>query len=91
MQMSELFNQKNNLDGKIPSGLFNAVFDLDGGAWGPDSAKIKCLAMDAYFISLFNFRLECRPLSLASHVLDAVPATWDPSAVARYCHMLLLD
>lgn len=83
MQMSELLNQKGNLAGKIPSGLFNAVFDFDGGSWGPDAAMTKCLAMDGYFISLFNLYLECRPLRLAPHVVDAVPATWDPSAVAR--------
>ncbi|KAF3331562.1 MACPF domain-containing protein [Carex littledalei] len=83
-QMSELFNQKGNLAGKIPSGLFNAVFDFDGGSWGPDAAMTKCLAMDGYFISLFNLHLECRPLRLAPHVIDAVPATWDPSAVTSF-------
>lgn len=91
MQMSELFNQKSKLAGKIPSGLFNAVFDFDGGSWGTDAAMTKCLGMDGYFISLFNFSLECHPLCLAPYVVDAVPAAWDPSAVARYIHMLLLD
>ncbi|XP_078159854.1 MAC/Perforin domain-containing protein [Carex rostrata] len=83
-QMSELLNQKGNLAGKIPSGLFNAVFDFDGGSWGPDAAMTKCLAMDGCYISLFNLHLECRPLRLAPHVVDAVPATWDPSAVASF-------
>ncbi|KAJ4754069.1 MACPF domain-containing protein [Rhynchospora pubera] len=83
-QMSELFNQRSNLAGKIPSGLFNAAFDFDGGSWGPDAAMTKCLAMDGYFISLFNLHLECHPLCLAPHVVDAVPATWDPSAVASF-------
>ena len=79
LQMSELFNQRSSVEGKIPSGLFNACFDLDSGAWAQDAAATKCLAMDGYFISLFDLR----PLALADHVLRDVPAAWDPAAIAR--------
>lgn len=85
MQMSEVFNQRCSVEGKIPSGLFNACFDLDSGSWAQDASSTKCLAMDGYFISLLELRLERRrPLALAQHVLHDVPAAWDPSAIARY-------
>jgi len=83
-QMSELFNQRSSVEGKIPSGLFNACFDLDSGSWAQDAAATKCLAMDGYFISLFDLRLDRRPLALADHVHRDVPAAWDPAAIARF-------
>ncbi|XP_062220230.1 MACPF domain-containing protein At1g14780-like [Phragmites australis] len=83
-KMSELFNQRSSVEGKIPSGLFNASFDLDSGSWAQDASATKCLAMDGYFISLFDLRLDRRPLVLADHVLRDVPAAWDPSAIASF-------
>lgn len=82
--MSELFNHRSSLQGKIPSGLFNSSFDLDSSSWAQDASSTKCLAFDGYFISLLDLRLDCRPLALAEHVVDDVPAAWDPSAIARY-------
>lgn len=84
IQMSELFNQRSSVEGKIPSGLFNACFDLDSGSWAQDAAATKCLAVDGYFISLFDLRLDRRPLALADHVRRDVPAAWDPAAIARF-------
>ncbi|KAL6912169.1 hypothetical protein ACP4OV_000974 [Aristida adscensionis] len=83
-KMSELFNQRSSVGGKIPSGLFNASFDLDSGSWAHDAAATKCLAMDGHFISLFDLRLDRRPLALAAHVLRDVPPAWDPSAIASF-------
>ncbi|KAJ3694867.1 hypothetical protein LUZ60_000244 [Juncus effusus] len=83
-QMSELFNQKSNLIGKIPSGHFNSVFDFDGASWGEEASKTKCLAIDGYFISFFDLHLDSRSLSLTPHVVNAVPTTWDPSALAIF-------
>lgn len=84
-KMSEVFNQRCSVEGKIPSGLFNACFDLDSGSWAQDASSTKCLAMDGYFISLLELRLERRrPLALAQHVLHDVPAAWDPSAIASF-------
>lgn len=88
VQMSELFNQRSSVEGKIPSGQFNACFDLDSGSWAQDASSTKCLAMDGYFISLFDLRLDRRPLALAAHVLGDVPAAWDPSAIARFAPSL---
>ncbi|KAF0907907.1 hypothetical protein E2562_022298 [Oryza meyeriana var. granulata] len=44
-QMSEQFNQELSLSGKIPSGLFNAMFDFTG-YWQKDAANTKSLAFD---------------------------------------------
>uniref|UniRef100_A0A0A9HPF4 MACPF domain-containing protein n=1 Tax=Arundo donax TaxID=35708 RepID=A0A0A9HPF4_ARUDO len=82
--MSELFNLKNSLTGKIPSGLFNSCFDLDSSSWAEDASATKCLAFDGYFISLLDLRLDCRPVVLADHVIRDVPAAWDPSAIASF-------
>ena len=84
VQMSEVFNQRSSVEGKIPSGQFNVCFDLDSGSWAQDASSTKCLAMDGYFISLFDLRLDRRQLALAGHVLHDVPAAWDPAAIARF-------
>ncbi|XP_052142693.1 MACPF domain-containing protein At1g14780 [Oryza glaberrima] len=83
-KMSELFNQRSSVEGKIPSGQFNASFDLDSGSWAHDAPHTRCLAMDGYFISLFDLRLDHRHLALAAGVLADVPPAWDPSAIARF-------
>ncbi|KAK3128865.1 hypothetical protein QOZ80_6BG0467400 [Eleusine coracana subsp. coracana] len=83
-KMSELFNHRNALAGKIPSGLFNSSFDLESSSWAEDAAATKCLAFDGYFISLLDLRLDCRPLVLADHVVHDVPAAWDPFAIASF-------
>ncbi|KAF8723641.1 hypothetical protein HU200_021598 [Digitaria exilis] len=83
-KMSEVFNHRNSLTGKIPSGFFNSCFGLESSSWAEDAAATKCLAFDGYFISLLDLRLDCRPLALADHVLRDVPAAWDPSAIASF-------
>lgn len=83
-KMTELFNGRSSVAGKIPSGLFNACFGLDGGSWAQDASSTKCLALDGYFISLLDLRLDCRPLALADRVVADVPTAWDPSAIASF-------
>ncbi|XP_065856968.1 MACPF domain-containing protein At1g14780 isoform X2 [Euphorbia lathyris] len=83
-QMSELFNQKSSVPGKIPSGMFNAKFGFEGGSWGADAAQTKCLGLDAYFIVLFDVHIDRYPLLLSQEVRNAVPSSWDPSALARF-------
>ncbi|CAL9111178.1 unnamed protein product, partial [Musa textilis] len=83
-QMSELFNHRSSLAGKIPSGLFNYTFAFDGSTWAQDASNTKFLAMDGYFITLFELRIEHQPLALVDHVVKAVPSTWDPCAIARF-------
>lgn len=81
-QMSELLNQKSSVHGKVPSGHFNAMFDLTG-AWLNDAADAKYLAFDAYFISLYYLHLTASPLVLQEKVKKSVPSHWNPASLAR--------
>ncbi|CAK7326828.1 unnamed protein product [Dovyalis caffra] len=83
-QMSELFNQKASVQGKIPSGRFNSMFGFESGTWAADAANTKCLGLDGYFIILFNFHIDRYPLVLCDEVRNAVPSSWDPCAIARF-------
>lgn len=81
--MSEFFNHKCSVPGKIPSGLFNSMFGFQSGSWAADAANTKHLGLDGYFIILFNMHIDRYPLVLADEVRNAVPSTWDPAALAR--------
>ncbi|KAK9935404.1 hypothetical protein M0R45_022507 [Rubus argutus] len=83
-QMSECFNQGSSVSGKIPSGLFNAMFGFDSGSWASDAANIKCLGVDGYFFIFFNVHIDRYPLVLADEVRDSVPSSWDPLAISRF-------
>ncbi|KAK2982215.1 hypothetical protein RJ640_024960 [Escallonia rubra] len=82
-QMSEHFNQEISLTGKIPSGLFNAMFDFSG-SWQKDAANTKTLAFDGVFITLYSVALEKSQMVLCDHVKKAVPSSWEPAALARF-------
>lgn len=81
-QMSEQFNQEMSLSGKIPSGLFNAMFDFRG-CWQMDAAATRSLAMDGWFITLYNIELDRSQITLSEHVKQEVPNSWDPAALAE--------
>ncbi|KAM0052893.1 putative MACPF domain-containing protein CAD1/NSL1 [Helianthus debilis subsp. tardiflorus] len=82
-QMSELLNQNASVQGKVPSGYFNAFFDLTG-TWLNDAAEVKHLAFDAYYISLYSLHLTASPLVLRESVKKAVPTHWNPALLARF-------
>lgn len=82
-QMSEQLNQELSLTGKIPSGLFNAMFEFSG-CWQKDAAYTKTLAFDGMFITLYTVALEKSQLLLKDHVKKEVPSSWEPAALARY-------
>ncbi|KAL2332641.1 hypothetical protein Fmac_013854 [Flemingia macrophylla] len=82
-QMSELLNQKSAIQGKIPSGYFNALFDLSGD-WSRDAQDIKYLAFDGYFISLYYLHLTASHLILQDEVKKSVPPQWDPASLSRF-------
>ncbi|XP_047315058.1 MACPF domain-containing protein At4g24290 isoform X2 [Impatiens glandulifera] len=82
-QMSEQFNQELSLTGKIPSGLFNTMFQFSG-CWQQDAANTKTLAFDGVFITLYTVALEKTQMNLCDRVKNAVPSTWDPLALARF-------
>ncbi|KAI7741637.1 hypothetical protein M8C21_017646 [Ambrosia artemisiifolia] len=81
--MSELLNQNASVQGKVPSGYFNAFFDLTG-AWLNDAAEVKHLAFDAYYISLYSLYLTSSPLVLRESVKKSVPTHWNPALLARF-------
>jgi hypothetical protein len=80
--MSEQFNRELSLTGKIPSGMFNSMFDFSG-CWQKDAANTKSLAFDGWYISLYTVALSKSRILLRDHVTQAVPSTWDPAALAR--------
>lgn len=82
-QMSEQFNQEISLTGKIPSGLFNAMFEFSG-SWQKDASSTKTLAFDGVFISLYTVALEKSQMVLCDHVKKAVPSSWEPALLARF-------
>ncbi|KAA8545462.1 hypothetical protein F0562_020246 [Nyssa sinensis] len=82
-QMAEQFNQEISLTGKIPSGLFNAMFEFSG-CWQKDASNTKTLAFDGVFITLYTFALEKSQIVLCDHVKKAVPSSWEPAALARF-------
>ncbi|KAL1358348.1 hypothetical protein HN51_003639 [Arachis hypogaea] len=82
-QMSEQFNRELSLTGKIPSGLFNAMFEFSG-SWQKDAAHTKTLAFDGVLITLYTVALEKSQLVLCDHVKKAVPPSWDPPELARF-------
>ncbi|XP_057430425.1 MACPF domain-containing protein At4g24290 [Lotus japonicus] len=82
-QMSEQFNQELSLTGKIPSGLFNSMFEFSG-SWQKDAANTKALAFDGVLITLYTVALEKSQMVLCDHVKKAVPASWDPPALSRF-------
>ncbi|CAN1297296.1 MACPF domain-containing protein At1g14780 [Linum perenne] len=83
-QMSELFNLKSSVSGKIPSGHFNSMFGFESGSWGPDARNTKCLGLDGYYIGLFSVHVDRYPLLLRDEVRNDVPSCWDPAALARF-------
>ncbi|XP_060167611.1 MACPF domain-containing protein At4g24290 [Lycium barbarum] len=82
-QMSEQFNQEVSVNGKIPSGLFNTMFEFSG-SWQRDAAYTKTLAFDGVFITLYSVALEKSQMVLCDYVKKEVPSTWDPAALARF-------
>lgn len=80
--MSEQFNQKISLSGKIPSGLFNSMFEFSG-CWQKDAANTKTLAFDGMFITLYTVALDKSQMVLRDNIKNAVPSSWEPAALAR--------
>ncbi|KAI9076957.1 hypothetical protein K1719_041033 [Acacia pycnantha] len=82
-QMSEHFNVALSLSGKVPSGLFNAMFDMRN-SWKKDAASTKSLAFDGWFITLYSVELDRAHITLSEHVKNQVPTSWNPSALAEF-------
>lgn len=82
-EMAKYFNKKSNLNGDIPLGSFNSMFNFTGSRQ-VDAASTKSLAMIGYIVPLFEVRLEISDLTLLEHVKRAVPYSWDPASLASF-------
>lgn len=82
-QMSEHFNQELSLSSKIPSGMFNTMFDFKG-CWQKDASAVKSLAFDGWFMTLYSIELDRSQLTLSEQVKQDVPNSWDPLALAEF-------
>ncbi|KAJ7296579.1 hypothetical protein O6H91_17G084300 [Diphasiastrum complanatum] len=82
-QMSERFNQGLSITGKMPLGLFNSMYSFNG-TWQADASATKALALDGWFITLYNMQIMKTTLSLKEEVKKAVPSFWEPAAMARF-------
>ncbi|KAJ4952539.1 hypothetical protein NE237_029371 [Protea cynaroides] len=71
------------LSENIALGSFNSVFSFTGSKQ-IDVASSKSLAVDGFFISLCEVQLMKSPLVLQGKVKQAIPSSWDPSALARF-------
>lgn len=80
--MVEFFNRKADISSHSPLGSFNVAFSFTG-AKHLDAITTKTLCMDGYFIPLARLQLMNSPLVLQESVRRAVPASWDPPALAR--------
>lgn len=82
-QMSQWFNQNASVEGKIPLGLFNAMFDLSG-SWQDDANRLKNLAFDGCFITLYKVHLAMSNVVLREEVKNDIPSVWDPKSLAKF-------
>lgn len=80
--MAEQINQSMSLSGKIPSGLFNALFEYRG-CWQKDQSGTKNLCYDGWFITLYCIELDRCHIVLNDQVKQDVPSSWDPAALAE--------
>ncbi|EFJ27326.1 hypothetical protein SELMODRAFT_95546 [Selaginella moellendorffii] len=83
LQMSERFNQELSITGKMPLGLFNTMYSFNG-PWQADASTTKSLALDGRFITSYKLQIVKSPLVLREEVKKAVPASWDPAALAKF-------
>ncbi|KMZ65443.1 MACPF domain-containing protein CAD1 [Zostera marina] len=82
LQMSKCFNKKSHLDGHIPLGSFNSMFNFTG-PWKIDAATTKSLAMDGFFIPLYKVILTSK-LILKEEIQKSIPHTWEPESLSSF-------
>ncbi|KAL8526481.1 hypothetical protein ACS0TY_015618 [Phlomoides rotata] len=82
-EMVEYFNKKASLSGHAPLGSFNSAFSFTG-CRNTDAASTKSLCLDGFFIPLAKIQLINSPMVLNESVRRAVPASWDPPALASF-------
>ncbi|KAF5177179.1 Macpf domain-containing protein cad1 [Thalictrum thalictroides] len=81
-EMVEYFNKKAVLSGNVPLGSFNSSFSFTGSKKA-DAEATKSLSMDGVFVPLCKVELKY-PIVLEENVKQAIPSSWDPSALASF-------
>ncbi|KAF9597690.1 hypothetical protein IFM89_021168 [Coptis chinensis] len=82
-EMVEYFNKKADLPGNVPLGSFNSAFSFTG-LKKTDAAATKSLSVDGFFVPLCKVQLIKYPSVLEENVKQAIPSSWDPSALASF-------
>ncbi|KAH9330224.1 hypothetical protein KI387_002332, partial [Taxus chinensis] len=81
--MSEHFNEELDIAGRIPSGVFNAMFEFTG-SWLKDASDTQHLAFDGWFITLYSVGLTRSHIILQDAVKQEIPTAWDPPTLAGF-------
>lgn len=81
-EMVGYFNKKADLQGTVSLGGFNSAFSFTGSEKN-DAAATKSLSVDGFFVPLCKVNLN-KPFVLQDNVKQAIPSSWDPSALARF-------
>ncbi|KAK8982935.1 hypothetical protein V6N11_054920 [Hibiscus sabdariffa] len=68
--------------GSATSMSFNSAFSFTGST-NIDASMTKTVAMDGFYIPVARFQLTKTPSALQENVKQAVPTSWEPSALAR--------
>ncbi|XP_072966568.1 MACPF domain-containing protein NSL1 isoform X2 [Typha angustifolia] len=82
-QMAEEFNQGLSLSGKIPSGMFNTMFDFRG-CWQKDVSSTKSLCFDGWFFEFYGVEIPRSRIVLQERIREEVPDSWDAAALAKF-------
>ncbi|KAG6483544.1 hypothetical protein ZIOFF_060192 [Zingiber officinale] len=88
--MAELFNKKLGLSGTVPLGSFNSMFSVTGSS-KVDAATTKALAMDGFYIPLYQAKLISDELVIRDDIKHAVPRNWNPPMLARFFIYILFS
>ncbi|KAL4290092.1 hypothetical protein GQ457_14G001870 [Hibiscus cannabinus] len=82
-EMVEYFNKRANVSDGFPLGSFSSAFSFTGST-NIDASMTKTLAMDGFYIPVARFQLTKTPSALQENVKQAVPTSWEPSALASF-------
>ncbi|KAL5710026.1 hypothetical protein ACHQM5_020640 [Ranunculus cassubicifolius] len=82
-EMVIYFNKKADLQGTVPLGSFISAFSFTGSK-ETDAATTQSLSVDGFFVPLCKVHLTKKPSMLHEKARQAIPYTWDPSALASF-------
>ncbi|KAK4743753.1 hypothetical protein SAY87_010065 [Trapa incisa] len=83
VDMAKYFNEKSGIEGSVPLGGFNSMFNFTGSGQ-VDAASTKSLAMVGHFLPIYKVGLTKANLVLREEARRAVPYSWDPASLASF-------